>query len=185
LLDTFTINEEPKNKEDLVEIIWQALKYFPKGIWEGVEYLGNVNIKHDLKVEINKRPYGAFLFQDLIKMIRETKKTFKSDKLLLAVTHDPVIAIYYQFEVTRLIKISNLVRDFVSKELGIVSFFEIEDEVGIEITAHGLGHSEGLIHHTQPIDLMYEDLLRRNLKLTKKDGFCDTCQQKLKNRIVI
>jgi hypothetical protein len=44
-LDMLTINEEFKNSEDLAEIMWKAFSYFPRGIWEGVNYVGNINVK--------------------------------------------------------------------------------------------------------------------------------------------
>lgn len=183
-MDTLTINEDLKNKEDLVEIVWRAMKYFPQGIWEGegIEYLGNVILKHDLKIELNKKTYGGFLLKDLIKKLREMKKRFKSEKLLLALTHDPVILIYYQFdERYRIVRKGGPVHDFVLEEMGIVSFFEIEEESGIKVTAHGLGHNQGLVHHAEPIDLMYGSLLNE-IKSIKKDGFCKTCQEKLKEK---
>jgi predicted Zn-dependent protease len=183
LLDVLTINEELKDKEDLLEIVWEAFDYFPEGVWESIKHLGNVTVKHDLKIKSREKVYGAFVFDNLMGKVREMKEMLKNENLLLAVTHDPVIAIYHRFEVARFKRIVNLVRDYVSKEVGIVSLFEVEDEAAAKVAAHGLGHNQDLKHHAKPIDLMYARLL--NGSLIKKDGFCDECQRKLKNRISI
>lgn len=181
-LDMLTINEEPENKENLLEIVWNAFDYFPEDIWEGVKYLGNISVKHDLKIKSKERFYGAFIFDNLIDRIREMKNVLKTRGLLLAVTHDPVIAIYHRFELERFKRIINLIRDYVSKDLGMVSLFEMGEETATKIAAHGLGHNQGLRHHAEPIDLMYARLL--NGHPIKKNGFCSQCQRKLKNRKV-
>ena len=182
-LDMLTINEKPRNKEDLLEIIWKAFDYFPEGVWEGINYLGNIKQKHDLKIKSEERVYGAFIFDGLKDMMIEMKNALKSDyDLLLAVTHDPVVAIYYRFELEKIKRIINLIRDYVSKDIGIVSLFEMEEESATKIAAHGLGHNQGLRHHTEPIDLMYARLL--NGYPIKRDGFCVECQRKLMNKIV-
>mgnify|MGYP001074941428 CR=1 FL=1 len=182
LLDMLTINEELKSKEDVMEIVMEAFDYFPEGIWEGIKYLGNVNVKHDLKVKSKEKVYGAFIFNNLIDKIREMKNMLKRDDLLLAVTHDPVIAVYHRFELEKFNRIINLVHDYVSTDLGIVSLFEIEEEAATRIAAHGLGHNRGLRHHAKPIDLMYAELLEYPIR---RDGFCDECQRKLRDKIVI
>ncbi|NIR87662.1 hypothetical protein GWO13_08935 [Candidatus Bathyarchaeota archaeon] len=178
LLDVLTINEKPKNKENLLEIIYQAFCYFPQGIWQGIKYQGNINVKHDLKIKSKEKIYGAFIFNSLMVRIREKKNTLNSQGLLLAVTHDPVIAIYHRFESDRFKKIVNLIRDYVIKDVGMVSLFEVKKEAATKISAHGLGHNKGLKHHAEPIDLMYARLL--DGYPIKKEGFCNKCQRKLK-----
>jgi len=72
LLDVLTINEELKDKEDLL-----------------ASYL---------KIKSREKVYGAFVFDNLMGKVREMKDMLKNENLLLAVTHDPVIAIYHRFE---------------------------------------------------------------------------------------
>lgn len=179
-LDILTINEDPKNQEDLVEIVWKAFDYFPEGIWKVVNYVGNIKVKHDLKIKSKERTYGAFIFSPLVSKIRGMRNTLKIEELLLAVTHDPVIITYHRFELDKFKRIVNLVHDYVSDDLGILSLFETEEEVGTKVAAHGLGHNQGLGHHLEPLDLMYMRLL--NGDQIKIDGFCDECQRKLKKK---
>lgn len=183
MLDMLIINREPKNKENLLAIIWDAFDYFPEGTWEGIKYLGNMNVKHDLKIKSKEKVYGAFLFDNLMAKIREMKNVLESHSLLLAVTSDPVIAIYHRFELEQFKRIINLIRDFVSKDVGMVSLFEMEEEAASRLAAHGLGHNRGLTHHVEPIDLMYARLLDGHP--IERDGFCHKCRLKLKNRIVV
>ena len=178
-----TINEELKNKEDLIEIMWKAFNYFPEGIWKGVNYLGNINVKHDLTIKSKEEVHGAFIFSNLMRKTREMKNMLKGEDLLLAVTHDPVIATYHRFELERFKRIINLVYDYVSNDVGMISFFETEEKATVKITAHGLGHNQGLSHHAEPIDLMYLRLLSGYP--IKIDGFCAECQRKLRNRIEV
>lgn len=182
-LDMLTINEELKNKEDLIEIMWKAFNYFPEGIWKGVNYLGNINVKHDLKIKSKEEVHGAFIFSNLMRKTREMKNMLKGEDLLLAVTHDPVIVTYHRFELERFKRIINLVYDYVSNDVGMISFFETEEKATAKIAAHGLGHNQGLSHHAEPIDLMYLRLL--NGYPIKIDGFCAECQRKLRNRIEV
>ena len=176
-----TINEEAKNNDDIIEVVWKAFDYFPEETWECVKYIGNINIKHDLKIKIKEKIYGAFIFNHLITKIREIKSLLESKNLVLGLTHDPVIAVYHRIEEDRIKRIVNLVRDYVSRNTGLVSLFEIEAETATKIAAHGLGHNQGLEHHTDPVDLMYARLLNGNP--IKKDGFCIECKRKLKKRI--
>jgi len=177
-LDMLTINEELKNSEDLAEIMWKAFSYFPRGIWEGVNYVGNINVKCHLKIRSKQEVYGAFIFSQLLRKIKEVKSTLKTEDLLLAVTHDPVIVTYHRFEVDRFKRTINIVHDYVSSEVGMISLYETDEDATAKIAAHGLGHNQGLTHHTEPIDLMYGGLLHgRSIKI---DGFCNQCQRKLK-----
>lgn len=177
LLSIFTINEELRNREDLLEIIWKAFDYFPKGVWEGINYLGNVKAKCDLKIKFGDKVYEAFVFNNLMAKIRKIKKALKTCDLLLVLTHDPVIAIYHRLELGRLARTINVIRDFVSKDVGVVSLFELNEKVSIKVTAHGLGHNQGLEHHVEPVDLMYVSLL--DGCPIRRDGFCNRCQRKL------
>jgi predicted Zn-dependent protease len=122
--------------------------------------------------------YGAFIFSHLLRKIKEVKSTLKTEDLLLAVTHDPVIVTYHRFEVDRFKRTINIVHDYVSSEVGMISLYETDEDATAKIAAHGLGHNQGLTHHTEPIDLMYGGLLHgRSIKI---DGFCNQCQRKLK-----
>jgi hypothetical protein len=49
-------------------------------------------------------------------------------------------------------RIVNLVRDYVASDVGMISLFGSDEESAVWISAHGLGHSRGLVHHTEPID---------------------------------
>lgn len=182
-LDALTINEETENRDNLMEIIWEAFDYFPQGTWEGIKYLGNICMKHDLKIRSKDRVYRGFIFNDLMRRVRKVKKLLESDVLMLALTHDPVIAIYHRLEVGKFKRIVDLVRDFVSKDVGLVSLFEIEEKTARKIAAHGLGHNQGLKHHAEPVDLMYAGLLYGDP--IERDGFCGECERRLKNRTVV
>lgn len=182
MIDVLTVNEDPKNKEDLMEIIWQALKYFPDGIWGGVQYIGNIEFQHDLEIEFQEESYKALTFKDLFKKIRDFNRKIESKKLLLAITQDPVIDAYYRLEEYSFRRIVYFVYDYVLKNVGLVSLFRVEKKIGIKIAAHGLGHNQDLEHHLKPIDLMYEGLLRE--PLIEKEGFCDDCKEHLQKRII-
>ncbi|MCW3981891.1 MAG: M10 family metallopeptidase domain-containing protein [Candidatus Bathyarchaeota archaeon] len=177
-LDLLTINEEPRDKEALSEILWKAFNYFPERYWNGITYLGNIIIKHDLGFKSGTKAYDAFAFHTLLRRIRAMAVARNERKLLLAVTHTPVIAIYYEIKLSKLKRVANLIRDYVSPGLGVVSFFEMEEPREIEVAAHGLGHSQGLAHHSQPVDIMYFRLLNGNVG----EAFCDACQNKLRKR---
>jgi len=179
LIDVLTINEETKNEDEVLEIVKQASKYFPKGIWEGVEYLGNLDMEHDLKITSNKKVCGAFIFEKVVSKIRKLKGKFKTFKLLLGITSDPIVSIYYRFEFGTYYRMVNLVHDYVSEDIGVVSLFEIKDDSASNLVAHGLGHNKGLKHHINPIDVMYIDLL--NHPMLSKKPFCIECTSKLKN----
>ncbi len=181
LLGMLTVNEEPKSKDDLLEILWKASEYFPQGTWEGIEYLGKISVMHDLKIKSRGKVHRTFILNNLMRKIREIKSVLDSRGLLLAVTYDPVISIYHQFERERFRRIINLVRDYVVNDVGMLSLFEMRDEIATKVAAHGLGHNQGLRHHAEPIDLMYVCLLDGHP--IKRDGFCDECQRKLKSRI--
>ena len=179
-LDLLTINDQPSNKEDLVEMMWRAFRYFPEGLWTNVNYVGNMNVKHDLEIKSNEEAHGAFIFSRLVRKVRKMKNGLRIEDLLLAVTHDPVIIMYHRFELKKFKRIVDLVHDYVSDDVGILSLFETDEEVATKIAAHGLGHNQGLTHHAEPIDLMYVRLLKGDP--IKIDGFCIECQQKMKKK---
>lgn len=181
-LDMLSINEELGNKEDLVEVMWKAFTYFPRGIWEGVNYLGDVSVKCDLKIRSKEEVRRAFVFSHLMRRIREMRDMLRIENLLLAVTHDPVLVMFHRFEVDRFKRIVNVVHDYVSDDVGMISLFETDEDATTKMAAHGLGHNQGLMHHAEPVDLMYAGLLGGNP--IKIDGFCSKCQRKLKKRIV-
>jgi hypothetical protein len=178
-LEMLTINEEPKGKEDLMELLWEAIEYFPEGIWGDIRYLGNIDLGHDVMIKLKTKFYKAFVFESIMRRIAGMKKLLKSEALLLALMRDPVIAIYPKFERGKFRRVVSLVHDYVSKDVGIVSLFKLEEETAVKVAAHGLGHSQGLRHHQEPIDLMYARLLNGNLM---RDGFCDGCQRELRMR---
>ena len=172
-----TLNEKPRVKDDLVEIICRALSYFPEEPWEGVNYLGNMEVEHHLEIRSRDELHGAFIIDRLMNRIRELRKQLEARDLLLALTHDPVIITYYRFEGSGLKRIVNLVRDYVNGRVGLVSLFEMDEETGVRVAAHGLGHNQGLEHHPDPIDLMYVRLLDGTP--IRENGFCDECQSRL------
>lgn len=179
-LDLLTINEDLRSKEDLVEVMWKAFDYFPRGIWEGVNFVGNVSVEWDLRIKSREMSFGAFLFSRLLRKVRELRSRLGVEDLLLGVTHDPVIVLYHRFEVDRFRRVVNLVHDYVSSDVGMISLFEMEEDAAAKVAAHGLGHNRGLGHHLEPVDLMYEGLLHG--KPIRIDGFCDECKRKLKKR---
>ncbi|MEM2321508.1 MAG: hypothetical protein QXS79_06495 [Candidatus Bathyarchaeia archaeon] len=176
-MEMLTVNEASKSIENILEIIWRALEYFPKGVWDEVRYLGNANIKHDVKIGIKGIFYKAFLFNNLIGKIRKIRGAMEIRDLLLAVTVDPVIAVYPQLEPKGISHMASLVRDYASYDVGIVSLFTLENDTAVMVTAHGLGHSRGLRHHSEPIDLMYEGLL--GSRILNRKGFCRDCLRRV------
>lgn len=176
-IDVLTINEGPKNVEELLEVVERAGKYFPKGAWGEIEYLGNVSWERDFRIALNKKLYEALMFEKMIRRIRKIKEAFRAFELLLGVTRDPVVDVRLRFEGGTMRRLANLVYDYVSKDVGIVSLFRIDKEAGDKLTAHGLGHGKGLRHHADPIDLMYIDLLRNP---AIKEPFCEECLGRLK-----
>lgn len=178
LLKMLTINGEDIDSEKVLEIIWRALEYFPRGLWDGADYLGNLNIRHDVKIRFKEAVYGAFVFNNLMEKIRRVRKMLGIDDLLLAITYDPVIAVYHRFEAKKINYFASLIYDYVSRDSGLISFFRVgEGEIASKIVAHGLGHSRGLRHHFKPIDIMYEGLLENGT--LRNDGFCGDCIRKM------
>lgn len=178
--DMLTINEKMQSREDLLDIMWRAISYFPEGIWEEINYVGNVAVKQDLQIKSKQEVFGAFLFARLLRRIRAMRGMYRVEDLLLGVTHDPVVVVYHRFEVDRFRRIVSLVHDYVSSEVGVISLFDTKEDATMKVAAHGLGHNRGLGHHSEPVDLMYEGLLR-GIDISI-DGFCIDCQRKLVER---
>ena len=179
-LDLLTINEDLRNREDLAEIFWKAFEYFPDGVWRETSFVGNLNVRFDLEIRLDEVFHGAFIFSHLLRRIRKMKDLLRIEDLLLGVTHDPVIVMYYRFDVDRFRQIVDIVHDYVSDDVGLISLFETDEGVFPRIAAHGLGHSLGLKHHAQPLDLMYIGLLHGSP--ISINGFCEECKGKLNKR---
>jgi hypothetical protein len=177
LLDVFTLNQDSQDRWELIEIVQLAMEYFPDKIWDGVKYIGNMDVTHNFKIKINQELRGAFDINVLIKRIRELRVLLEIDNLLLALTSDPVVLSYYRYGADKFNRILSLVKDFVASDIGLISLFDTDEETAIRISAHGLGHSKGLIHHSEPLDLMYVGLLDGSP--LRNNSFCEDCKKKL------
>ena len=175
-IHVLTISGGTKNDNDLVKIVEDATSYFPTDAWDDIRYIGKLRLKHDFKVMTSKESYGAFLFQRLIKRIKGIRDSSRLMSLLLGITADPVVAVYHFFDRTNLKKTLYLVHDYVDKKVGVVSLFQVNAESSGRLVAHGLGHSRGLRHHMEPIDLMYTKLLSH--PTLQVNGFCEACLRK-------
>lgn len=172
-INVLTINGEPENERDLVKIVEDARIYFPTETWDDILYMGNLSLKHDVKIATSGESLGALLFQKLIKRIRRIKGSDRLMSLLLGITPDPVVAMYYFFDGKNFKRALYLVHDHVAEKVGVVSFFRLNKETSSKVIAHGLGHSRGLRHHVEPIDLMYSELLKS--PILQVEGFCKVC----------
>lgn len=181
LLDLLTLNEGPRTGEALTEFIRDAMSYFPDESWQGINYLGNIDLEHGIEVRAREEERGAFTVRDLVGRLRELKRLLESRGLLLGLTRDPVVVSYYNFEEDRFRRIVNLVRDYVASDVGVISLYGSDDESAVRISAHGLGHNRGLLHHPEPIDLMYVGLT--DGAPLERNGFCDDCLSKLRERL--
>jgi predicted Zn-dependent protease len=173
-----TISGKTEDKEDLVEIVEDASDYFPTDTWDTIIYIGKLSLEHDFKVATNRESYGAFLFQRLLKRIRKVRDSTNLISLLLGITSDPVVAVHHFFDRTNFKRRFYLVHDYVDETAGIVSLFQVKEEISSKLVAHGLGHNRGLRHHIEPIDLMYFELLKS--PMLQVDGFCEVCLRKLR-----
>ncbi len=178
-LDILTINESLRNKDDLLEIVWNALNYFPEGMWREINYLGNTSVKSDLIIEAHGEIGHALTFPKILRKLQNMRDMLNTRTLLLAITHNPVVVVYCRFEGSSFKRSVVPVHDYVSEDVGILSFFQKDGPVTVRIMAHGLGHNRGLEHHTEPIDLMFVGLL--NGSRLALDGFCRTCRRKLQS----
>ncbi|MFQ6064134.1 MAG: hypothetical protein ACE5L6_01525 [Candidatus Bathyarchaeia archaeon] len=173
-----TINGEQENGKDLVKIVEDASSYFPTETWDDITYIGKLVLTHDFKVATTTESYGAFLFQKLINRVKKIRYSNGLMTLLLGITADPVVAVHYFFDRTNFKRATYLVHDYVDENVGVVSFFRVNEKFSDRLVAHGLGHNRGLRHHTDPIDFMYSKLLHSPTLLV--DGFCKDCVWKLK-----
>jgi len=176
-INVLTINGEPENEQDLVKIVEDAKSYFPTETWHDILYLGKLRLEHDIKIAKNGEPFGAFLFEKLIKRIKRIKNSDRLMNLLLGITPDPIIAMHYFFEGNNFKRTLYLVHDYVAEKVGVVSLHQLNNETSSKVVAHGLGHNRGLRHHVKPIDLMYFELLRT--PILQVEGFCKICLQTL------
>lgn len=176
-IDLLMINKDPENKQDVAKIIEDASSYFPKETWDDVEWLAKLVLKHDLVITIEGESRGGFLFEKLTTEIRKIKRSNGLINLLLGITPDPIVAAYYFLDGRQLKRTLHLVHDYVDARIGVVSLFRINRESSSKVVAHGLGHSRGLHHHCEPIDLMYSELL--TTPTLKVEGFCKVCLRKL------
>lgn len=176
-INVLTINGEPENERDLVKIVEEARDYFPTETWDEIRYLGKLCLKHDVEIATNKESFGAFLFEKLAKRIGRIRDSHRLMKLLLGITPDPIVAMHYAFDGKHFKRALYLVHDYVDETLGVVSFFRVNEEASSKVVAHGLGHSRGLRHHLEPIDLMYSELLKT--PTLQVEGFCKICLHKL------
>ncbi|MDH5447424.1 MAG: hypothetical protein OEY24_01100 [Candidatus Bathyarchaeota archaeon] len=177
-INVLTINGEPENKGDIVKIVEDARTYFPLETWDDVRYLGGLCLEYDFQIATSGESFGAFLFEKLVERIEGIKNSDKLMSLLLGITPDPIVAMYYFFDGKHFKKALYLVHDYVAEKVGVVSFFQVKDEFSSKVVAHGLGHNRGLRHHVKPIDLMYSKLLR--VPALQVEGFCEICLHKLK-----
>jgi predicted Zn-dependent protease len=176
-IDVLTVNEKP-DRLDLIKVVEEAKHYFSAEAWDDVRYIGELKINHDITMVTDREKRGAFLVENLTKRIRKIKD-IKLVNLLLGITEDPIIAMFYYFDGKTFKRSLFLVHDYVSEKIGVVSLFRVEEEAVVKVVAHGLGHSKGLMHHYKPIDYMYSKLL--NAKTLQIEGFCKTCQNQISN----
>jgi len=176
-INVLTINGETENELDLVKIAEDARNYFPTETWDDIKYLGKLSLKHDIKIATNGETFGAFLFEKLNKKIGRIKDSNRLINLLLGITSDPIVAIYHFFDGGHFKRTLYLVHDYVTETVGVVSLFRLNERTSSKVVAHGLGHSKGLRHHLEPIDLMYSELLRT--PILQVEGFCKVCLSKL------
>lgn len=176
-INVLTINGEPENGLDLVKVAEDARGYFPTETWNDIKYLGKLSLNHDAKIVASGESFGAFLFDKLTKRIRRIKDSHGLMNLLLGITSDPILAMYYFFDGKHFKRALYLVHDYVTEAIGVVSLFRVNERRSSKVVAHGLGHSKGLRHHQEPIDIMYSGLLRT--PTLQVEGFCKVCLHKL------
>ncbi len=175
-IDVLLINGEPENRRDIIKIVEDASSYFPTETWDDVKYLAKLILEHDVTIATGGESFGAFLFEKLTKRIGRIKHSNRLVNLLLGITSDPIIAVYYFFDGRRFKRTLHLVHDYFDERIGVVSLFQVNEGSSSKVVAHGLGHNRGLRHHLKPIDLMYSELLTAKLKV---EGFCEVCLRKL------
>ena len=173
-INVLTINEE---LGDLVKIVEDAKDYFPAETWDEIRYLGKISLEHDVRITTSVDSLEAFLFQKLIERVGKIRDSERLMNVLLGITPDPIVAVYYSFDGRHFKRTVCLVHDYVAQRVGVVSLFRVNSEASGKVVAHGLGHNRGLRHHVKPIDLMYANLLR--CPTIQVEGFCEDCLDKL------
>ena len=176
-INVLTINKEPENGRDLIKIVEEAKSYFPTETWDAINYLGKLDVEYDVQIAIGGDSLGGFLFETLTKRFVRMTDEQRSLNLLLGITPDPILATYYFFDGNNFKRSVYIVHDYVTKKIGIVSFFRVKEAYSSKVVAHGLGHSRGLRHHLEPVDLMYSELLKT--ATLQVEGFCEVCLHKL------
>ncbi len=176
-ISVLTINEGVESELDLVKVVEDAKKYFPTETWEEVRYLGELSLEHDFRIDMNTESLGVFLFERLIKRIGKIRDSDRLENPLLGITRNPIVTLYYFFDGRNFKKALYLVHDYVTERVGVVSLFQVEEDISNKVVAHGLGHNKGLRHHVKPVDLMHPDLLR--FPKLRLEGFCKGCLRKL------
>lgn len=177
-IDVLLINVEPENRRDAIKIVEDASSYFPTETWDDVECLAKLILEHDVTIATGGESLGAFLFEKLTKRIKKIRSSNRLMNLLLGITPDPIVAVYYFFDGRQFKRTIHLVHDYVDERIGVVSLFQVNKGSSSKVVAHGLGHNRGLRHHREPIDLMYSELLRTHT--LQVEGFCRVCLRKLK-----
>jgi hypothetical protein len=176
-LTLITVAQEAGDETDPVQIVDEAKTFFPTEAWYEIRYLGELSLKHDLKIMEGGRACEAFLFRKLIQRFLKVKDSCGLVGLLLGITPKPVVDLHYSLEGGSIRKTVFFVRDYVSKKIGVVSLYKLAEESASKVVAHGLGHNQGLRHHLEPTDLMHSELLR--LAHLDVDGFCTACLRSL------
>ena len=172
-LDFVTINCEDRTDVDYLKMVEVATKLFPITILDEISDKGSIQVLSRWKAAIEGKSYRALLFQ-------ETFKKLKGKDPLIGMIKDPVIAFYHFFDRTNFKKAIYLVHDYMDERIGVVSLFYLEEDASSKLVAHALGHKEGLRHHTEPIDLMYSELLTSYQSI--KQSFCPVSVDKLKKK---
>jgi len=176
-INVLLINGKPENERDAIKIVEDASNYFPAETWDDVEYVAKLILEHDVTIATGEESCGAFLFEKLTKRIRRIKHSNRLMNLLLGITLDPIVAVYYFFDGRHFKRTLHLVHDYLDERIGVVSLFRVNEESSSKVVAHGLGHNRGLRHHQEPIDLMYSEMLRT--PTLQVEGFCQVCLRKL------
>ncbi|MFP3985571.1 MAG: hypothetical protein ACLFU9_06370 [Candidatus Bathyarchaeia archaeon] len=176
-IKVLTINAELESEEELVKIVEGARKYFPSETWNNIQYVGELSLKHEFQIALNEKSFGALFFEKLLNKLERIKGANRLVNLLLGITPDPIVAFYYFFDGKNFKKSFYFIHDYVAEKTGVVSLFQVDEEMSSKVVAHGLGHNRGLRHHAEPIDFMYSGLLKS--PRLKVDGFCKICIRKL------
>lgn len=174
-INVITINAE--QEQDLIKIVEDARNYFPTATWDNILHHGKHRLKHDVKVTTKGESIEAFLFKNLANRLSKISEPHRSLNLLLAITPNPVVAMYCFFDGKQFKRSPYLVHDYVNETFGVVSLFHVKEGSSSKVIAHGLGHSKGLNHHLEPADLMHPELLRTST--LQVEGFCKACLEKL------